>query len=189
MLLHPVFVVLAWTRLYGWLGWYQPGIKLNPETQRVVEVWKPGLLGFGSLGVWLAILVHDWGYWGCSAMDDERGEAHPKRVAEALLRVGFDVSISRRVLCHSRFYAQQAGLRVNRLYRADKIGNVLMPGWLWTTLAWLSGEGYEYMRDPKYEIHREEDLENLTWRGLRRFYGRFREWVEANVEGAVNGEW
>lgn len=48
--IHPFFVAWAWTKLYGF-------------------PW--------SLKLWIAFVVHDWGYWGKSRMDDEIGETHP----------------------------------------------------------------------------------------------------------------
>ena len=48
--LHPWFVAWAWWRLYGF-------------------PWDPRL--------WLAFLIHDWGYWAKPNMDGMEGEQHP----------------------------------------------------------------------------------------------------------------
>lgn len=50
-ILHPVCVALAWRKLYGSL----------PRDPRI----------------WLAFIVHDWGYWGCPNMDGPEGKMHP----------------------------------------------------------------------------------------------------------------
>ena len=49
--LHPLFVLWAWRRLYGSLP----------------RDWR----------VWVVILIHDWGYWGCKDMDGPEGKWHP----------------------------------------------------------------------------------------------------------------
>lgn len=49
-LIHPWFVALGWWKLYGF-------------------PWDPRL--------WLAFIVHDWGYWGKPNMDGFEGELHP----------------------------------------------------------------------------------------------------------------
>jgi hypothetical protein len=48
---HPITVAVAWRKLYG--------------------KWPTFLES-------ICILVHDWGYWGCSDMDGERGKRHPE---------------------------------------------------------------------------------------------------------------
>lgn len=49
VLIHPWFVLAAWTKLYSF-------------------PW--------DFRIWLACIVHDWGYWGCRKMDDDEGEWH-----------------------------------------------------------------------------------------------------------------
>lgn len=49
--LHPVCVALSWRRIYG-------SFPLDPR-------------------IWLAFVVHDWGYWGCPNMDGDEGKMHP----------------------------------------------------------------------------------------------------------------
>ncbi len=49
-LIHPLFVALSWWRLYGF-------------------PW--------DVRLWVAFIVHDWGYWGKPNMDGQEGELHP----------------------------------------------------------------------------------------------------------------
>ena len=58
--LHPWFVAAAWTKLYGF-------------------PWDPRL--------WVAFFVHDLGYIGKAAMDDEDGETHPQFGARIMYRL------------------------------------------------------------------------------------------------------
>lgn len=58
--LHPWFVAWAWWKLYGF-------------------PWDPRL--------WVAFVVHDWGYWGLDKMDDEKGEWHPLWAARVMHRL------------------------------------------------------------------------------------------------------
>ena len=53
--LHPFFLAIAWRKLYG-------SFPTDPR-------------------IWLAFVVHDWGYWGCPNMDGDEGKLHPWRAA------------------------------------------------------------------------------------------------------------
>jgi hypothetical protein len=67
--LHPWFVAWAWWKLYGF-------------------PWDPRL--------WVAFIIHDWGYWGLDKMDDSKGEYHPLWAARVMHRL-FDRPIRMRV--------------------------------------------------------------------------------------------
>ena len=56
-ILHPMFVAIAWIKLFGF-----------PKDPRV----------------WVAFLVHDWGYWGKKDMDGEDGKTHPELGAQIM---------------------------------------------------------------------------------------------------------
>ena len=120
-ILHPIFVLLGWVRLYGWRS-------LTP-------------------GILLIIIIHDWGYWGCKEMDGEDGEQHPIVIAKWLLSRGWN-NLKYEVLLHSRHLALDLNRRPSHLCWADKMAITLYPSWLWAFLAHLSGEGYEYMDNP-----------------------------------------
>ncbi len=64
--LHPFFVAAAWTKLYGF-------------------PWDPRL--------WVAFLVHDWGYWGKPNMDGAEGETHVELGAEIMGRLFDRISL------------------------------------------------------------------------------------------------
>lgn len=128
-LLHPFFVAWAWRRLY----------------RRWPDRWE-----------WVAIIIHDWGYWGSPDMDGETGRLHPLRSASwwvALTNRWPFYLISdeacERVLNlvrhHSRFAALKEGREPSELCWPDKLAFALYPRDLYLFLANLSGEIHEYM--------------------------------------------
>lgn len=60
--LHPIFVAIGWWRLYGF--------PFDPR-------------------LWVAFIVHDWGYFGKENMDGPEGELHP-HVGANIMRFLFD---------------------------------------------------------------------------------------------------
>lgn len=126
VVLHPIFVAVAWRRLYG--RW--------PRDPRI----------------WVAIVVHDWGYWGCPDMDGRQGEAHPLRGANLLgrlfdrhePRIVWDGRWWRFAAGHSRTFAARLGIPTSPLMQADKLGTALYPRAIYALLCWLSGEWVEY---------------------------------------------
>ena len=135
-ILHPVFVAIAWCKLFGF-----------PKDIRI----------------WIAFIVHDWGYWGKPNMDGKEGEEHPIVGAEIMHKL-FDkkakvVDIGRGrsiyssatsdwydfTLFHSRFYAAVRGAKISKLCVADKYAFGVPPSWLYIMLASWSGEIKEYM--------------------------------------------
>jgi len=121
-LLHPLFVLRGWLKLYG-----------RPSWRELV-----------------AIVVHDWGYWGCPNMDGPEGEQHPVRGARIAYRLAGEDAADQ-VLRHSRFICRQARLDPSKLCFADKHASAYMPTWLWVLLGKLSGEIDEYICHPKYD--------------------------------------
>lgn len=141
-LLHPWFVAWAWWSLYGF-------------------PWDPRL--------WVAFLVHDWGYWGKPNMDGPEGEQHIRAGAN-LMGWLFDADyilagrIARTLggacnwiwgkpaeswyclaFYHSRYASKRYGRPPSRLCAADKLAIALMPWWMYLPLAQLSGELGEYL--------------------------------------------
>lgn len=143
--LHPIFVALAWRKLYGF--------PFDPR-------------------LWVAFIVHDIGYWGKPNMDGEEGEKHVEfgakimgwlfdrqraycseywdtydnyRKAMSINTYWHDFS-----LYHSRHYAKQAGAKPSRLCFADKLAfnYQCKPLYLWMT--GLTGELDEYLTNAKY---------------------------------------
>jgi hypothetical protein len=115
--LHPVFVLAAWIRLYG----------------------------FPSPRELFCILIHDWGYWGKPNMDGEEGDRHPEWGAGVAGRL-LGEDYKNLILGHSRFYHHKFGTPISRLYYADKYSHCLEPWWLYLPLAFASGEYYEYRK-------------------------------------------
>lgn len=112
---HPWTVYKAWVFLYG------------------KPTWKEAV----------CIFVHDWGYWHCIHMDDERGERHPITGANIALNL-FDIKHFALVLLHSRHHAKTIGLDPSDLCWADKLSILYDPKWFYLLRARLSGEIKEY---------------------------------------------
>lgn len=127
--IHPFFVAWAWWRLFG--------AKAYDSYVGDVKFW--------SLPLWVSFFVHDIGYWGCAAMDDERGELHPYRGARMVFR-WFGYPWYRFVLYHSRFLSKRHGNRPSLLCIADKYALTLEPWWLYLPRAIATGEIHEYMK-------------------------------------------
>lgn len=115
-LIHPLFVALAWTKLYGF-------------------PW--------DFRLWVAFFVHDLGYWGKPNMDGPEGETHVELGAKIMGIFGKEWADFSRF--HSRFYAKKYGVSYSKLCVADKLSICLEPYWLYITRATLSGEIHEYM--------------------------------------------
>ena len=156
--LHPLFVLVAWWRLYGWASW------------RMI----------------IAIIIHDWGYLGCETMDGPDGEEHPKAPAfwcfHRMKTHRKDepwAVVGREIFYHSRYLSKQYDTEPSRLCWADKLGTAMYPTPLWVTLAWLSGELYEYMDDTKYEIHDPElSRQGRPSEFFRRYKAKVAEWIK-----------
>jgi len=159
--IHPWFVAVAWWRLYGF-------------------PWDPRL--------WVAFLVHDWGYWGKSNMDGPEGERHPELGADIMRRLfdrpggGFEgLSWYGLMLFHSRFYAKSIPTRPSKLCFADKLSFALTPNWLYIPLARLSGEIQEY-RQGQAGRTAAVNLEN-DWEWHDRVEAYIRSWIRTHIDG------
>lgn len=117
LLIHPLFVALAWTRLYG-----------LPRDPRL----------------WLAFFLHDLGYLGKPCMDDARGETHPELGARIMRRLCGE-PWAELCLYHSRSYARAAGHPPSALNAADKLAFALEPRALYLPRVILTGEIHEYL--------------------------------------------
>jgi hypothetical protein len=131
-IIHPVFVEIAWRRLY----------KLTPT-------WRQRA----------AFVLHDLGYlfqW-CRDMDGEEGLRHPRwgahlmhrlfdrnRIAIDEWRIGQSYYWHNFAAGHSRSYAELVCIDCSPLMRADKLATALYPPWLYVLLVRLSGEWREY---------------------------------------------
>ena len=146
--LHPIYTYVAWRKLYN---------------------------EFPSIGETVAIIIHDWGYWGKSNLDGEEGERHPEwadNFFRCLCSIYVKTSmkylptkyysndyylqindLSKLCLYHSRFYAKKFEQEPSKLCWADKRGTILYGKYLWLFLATITGELKEYMTNDKYEIY------------------------------------
>lgn len=161
--IHPWFVALAWKRLYGW--------PLDPR-------------------LWLAFVIHDWGYWGSPNMDGAEGERHVEWAATVMRRL-FGIGWGNFCLYHSRFYAVRDGQPFSRLCVADKLAFCLTPRWLYLPMVNWSGEIHEYIElarkrtaggEPKYaSMKLSTSGQESWWNDVCEYLER---WVAAHKDGA-----
>lgn len=166
-ILHPLFVALAWCKLYGFP--YDPRL-------------------------WVAFFLHDIGYWGKPNMDGPEGERHVEFGARIMAKLFGDIWGD---FCryHSRFYAKRDGKPFSRLCVADKLAVVIEPYWLYLPRVWASGELWEYMAaaggkndskykgepNSKYVTMQIETGTILGWfNGVTSY---LRDWVEEHKDG------
>lgn len=137
--IHPIFVARGWKRLYG-------------------PARDPRL--------WIAFVIHDWGYFGKPNMDGPEGEQHVNWAAD---KMGKWFGPEWRDFCryHSRFWAKAHGQPISRLCVADKQALLETPRWLYLFLVRLSGEEKEYKaaRRPggKYDKEHERFGAEVFW--------------------------
>jgi hypothetical protein len=116
-LIHPFFVFLGWWKLFGF-------------------PWDPRL--------WIAFIVHDWGYWGMRWIDRGEGILHPFLGAR-IMRALFGTKWFKFCAFHSRDVAEINSVTPSKLCYADKMAFVLEPGWLYLPRVKASGEIHEFM--------------------------------------------
>lgn len=116
---HPWIVARAWRHLYGaWPAW------------RVL----------------VCIVIHDWGYFGCTSMDDDTGELHPLRGARIAGRF-FGADYRDLVLLHSRHLARRLKAEPSALCWPDKLSVLYDWPHFYLFRARLSGELAEYRQN------------------------------------------
>lgn len=116
---HPVTVLLAWIWLY----------KRFPNWRELI-----------------CIVVHDWGYWGKTNMDDEQGENHPYAGAKIAFFLFMDNEYYDLCLFHSRHLSRRLNREPSLLCWADKACIAFEPRWFYLLRARLSGELKEYRK-------------------------------------------
>jgi hypothetical protein len=138
---HPITVTLAWRELYEkWPNWKEM----------------------------ICIIVHDWGYLGCSDIDGKEGEEHPYKGAEIVTFLdhnfymgtgelpGDDKWLTKSkeiewkyyflALRHSRNMANRYHKEPSKLCWADKLSVKFDPWFLYLPRVLLSGEIKEYRK-------------------------------------------
>lgn len=157
-ILHPICVFVAWWKLYGF-------------------PWDPRL--------WVAFVIHDWGYWGSPDMDGRRGEEHPEWGGKVMGKL-FGRQWYYWTIFHSRFLSRRYGAPFSELCVADKYATTLVPGWFYVPTARATGEIQEY-RDIKK--HKDDLGVNLDSSTNYEWYENFRQhmikWVGENRQVAA----
>ena len=116
-LLHPLFLAIAWTKLYGF-----------PTDPRL----------------WAAFFLHDVGYIGKENLDGAEGETHPE-LGGRIMATLFGESWGEFTKLHSRFFASLERRPPSALCAADKLATTIVPKRLYLALIHLSGEVDEYL--------------------------------------------
>jgi hypothetical protein len=139
---HPITVYLAWVDIY----------------RKLPSFWET-----------VAIVVHDWGYWGKAKMDDAEGEMHPVFGAKLIRAMRFFFfgsheqanNIAFLVAFHSRYLAARFGVEPSKLCWPDKLCMKYDPSWFYLLRARLSGELAEYRLNAVQHIPLSES--NRSW--------------------------
>lgn len=116
IIIHPVLVFIAWWRLYGF--------PFDPR-------------------LWIAFLVHDWGYFGKSDMDGSEGETHVELGAR-IMRI-FGRRWEEFARHHSRYYSRRDGVQPSQLCYADKLALCCEWPRFYLFRTRITGELCEYM--------------------------------------------
>lgn len=202
---HPLFVLRAWIKLYGW-------------------PWDPR--------IWIAFFVHDLGYWGKPNIDGHEGRLHVEFGArvmhwlfdrpkvekhvepyctrlqyEKLFKEGWKpyqvigphLFFKRKIhpttwhdfcLYHSRYYAKKNGAKPSQLCFADKLSICLIPQWLYLLAVNATGEIKEYLKNAESDIEIPFEKSSLNgtsvldqeeWFCQLRVY--IRVWVRVHIDG------
>lgn len=183
---HPFFVARAWYKLYGW-NWVEycfakPYAPNDPWRMRTsLKDWR----------LWLAFIVHDWGYWGSKDMDGEDGIFHPM-LGDAIMYgvTGGNIAWSCFMLYHSRGMAQRHGRRVSPLAAADKLSLALEPWWFYLYRVRMTGEIREYQSTERhgpgfvgYDLPKQGrswEQDKQWWMEVRR---HLRTWAQKSATG------
>jgi len=151
-LIHPFFVYIAWIKLY----------KKIPNFEQT-----------------LAIIVHDWGYWGKKELKTGEGESHPEFGARIMEKV---FKKDRYVRGHSRYWAKVKQIEESKLCWPDKMSNYLYPFWLQFFLYWITGEFNHYM----FESHRKGEIDkgnySKTFEDRKKFVIEVRNFYKKVIE-------
>lgn len=145
--IHPILVYYAW--------WKQKG----------------RFPGWREL---ICTIIHDWGYWGCENMDDEKGDSHPELGAKIANRF-FGAEYADMVRFHSRHHARKFNAKPSELCWADKQSILYEWWWFYLPRAWLSGELQEYREISDKAGFIKMNQSHRTW-----FY-----WIQSRFKKAV----
>jgi hypothetical protein len=152
---HPIAVFLAWCKLYGLPNWKEL----------------------------VCIVIHDWGYWGCSDIDGENGNHHPYLAARIAGKYLDDNNYwhgeyGKLCLCHSRYCAKENFMEPSELCWADKLSVKYDPWWLYLPRVIISGEIKEFRQRADDFGECRKNKSNREWylwvqeRMIRKAYNR-----------------
>lgn len=138
-IIHPIMVLLAWIRLYGF-----------PKDYRII----------------IAIIVHDWGYWDKPNIDGKEGKHHPELGANIVSKLfdnfsGVYQSYYFFTYFHSRWCTNEYSKSVNRTYDpsglcyADKLAFCYETKWFFLLRVTLSKEIKEFLQIEKLKSKQE----------------------------------
>lgn len=156
--IHPWFVAYSWYKLFGF--------PFDPR-------------------LWVAFVIHDWGYWGKPNMDGSEGETHPEFGAR-LMKI-FGQEWYEFCLLHSRFYSQRLNMPPSKLCYADKLAIAYTPWWIYQ-LTILTGEIREYTQLTSKGKYERMNCSILDYSSLRSWYrdvqAYLKNWVYQEVGNA-----
>lgn len=152
--LHPIFVAIAWTKLYGF--------PFDPR-------------------IWIAFFVHDLGYIGKPNMDGEEGEKHVELGAKIMGIFGKKWSDFS--MYHSRYYAKKFKEKPSKLCFADKLSFCVTPRWIYLPMVNATGEIKEYLKNAKKaETKHWKPVEGQKkWHS--QLCGYMKKWVDEHKDG------
>lgn len=137
---------------------------------------------------WLAIFMHDLGYWGCKDMDGPAGKRHPERAGFwgwqaglKLSRCDVDVAnrVSRLIRGHSRSFCTLSSSPVSKLCNPDKLSVLYDPAPFYWLRGVASGEIFEYRR-------REEDRRGEKFSSVWAWLQSYRRAIRARFSTRLN---
>lgn len=157
-ILHPIHVFIAWWIAYGF-----------PKDPRL----------------WIAFVVHDWGYWGKDNIDGEEGETHPE-LGGKIMHWLFDKKNETKwynfTRFHSRSYALLHGGTISKLCIADKLAFCIPSKWLYLFFTSLTGEIKEYMTTSRAKFGKDPYTNKSEW--YDRVYDYMLLWAKTNKDKA-----
>ena len=177
IILHPIFVMIAWWKLYGFPN---------------------------KIQYWIAFIVHDWGYWGKPNMDGKEGETHVELGANIMHKLFDDKAKVKNcgrgrsiytgesfywynfTLYHSRFYAKRNERPISKLCVADKYAFCIPPKWLYMLLVNISGEIDEYMTTSRIRVGKNILTDKSAWYDY--VYNYMQDWIKEHKDN-LNDTW
>lgn len=189
-LTHWFFVAWGWFKLYGFSRVKIGEVVTFPDAavdRQGTALHRQVYASLFMLRVWVAFVIHDWGYWGKPNMDGPEGETHPEWACRVMNRL-FGAPWGSFVLDHSRFYAKKGNHPVSPLCYADKLAITLEWSWMYLPRVRLTGEIHEYMagavqREKSAGYTPDLSTEESWYRGVQEY---MRKWVEEHKDGRAD---